>query len=60
MANKFLKRSVRLSPDSNEDENNFVPRQRGLGRRIFEGIAKKKKKKLSEESDKYYGEDLSE
>ena len=60
MANKFLTRLARLSPDSDEDENNFAPRQKGLGRRIFEGIAKKKKKKFSEESDKYYGEDLSE
>jgi len=59
MANKFLTRLARLNPDLDEEEN-YAPRQKGLGRRVFEGIARKKKKKFSKEPDKYYGEDLSE
>jgi len=59
MANKFLTRLARLSPDYEDKEESYAPKQRGLGRRVFEGIAKKKKKKF-EKPDVYYGEDLSE
>ena len=38
MANKFLARY------KNDEEEDYAPRQKGLGRRVFEGIAKKAKK----------------
>ena len=37
MANKFLARY------KDDEEESYAPRQRGLGRRVFEGIAKKRK-----------------
>ena len=38
MANKFLARY------KDDEEKDYAPRQRGLGRRVFEGISKKAKK----------------
>ena len=57
MANKFLARYK-----NDDEEKDYVPRQRGLGRRVFEGIskkAKKYKKDMTEEWTEPEGSKLS-
>ena len=57
MANKFLARYK-----NDDEEKDYVPRQRGLGRRVFEGIAKKAKKykkDMTEEWTEPEGSNLS-
>ena len=53
MANKFLARY------KNDEEENYIPRQRGLGRRVFEGISKKAKKRWREFKEDELGIGLS-
>lgn len=42
MANRFLTRLAHLGQDEDSEES-YAPKQRGVGRRIFEGIRKKKR-----------------
>ena len=59
MANKFLTRLTRLSPGYEDKEESYAPKQRGLGRRVFEGISKKVKKARKSFSEEWTEPDSS-